>query len=522
MWKKFYSGVEMSLQSFDQYGKNSHYLQLNGLKSRVMNYEVIRGFAPISILEEISDPSKYQRDIIPDHAEAIKKYVEHGTARFFPEIILGFNKNLLDSSHSEDIKIFTSDKGISSSFLHFDKKTKNVKIQFKLGPDGKIPKELKMAISRIDGNHRLNRAAEFAHEDVEEYIVSFCLIILREDQQKGNEELIFHTINNKAISLIDEENLKVIIKNESTFSNEELKKNEIVLYLTRLIGKDSYPTLSPIFENFGNKKLTNLSVISKIILKSTPCPLDLTKNDSEIRTTFLLLLGKINTIYDSVEQRDKIAKLRYIIPLITYIHLNIGQQDAKKTKWWTKKFVDWIEMNDLFELEDVNCLKIWKIFIKVFESKTNQIFISMQFDKDGKDLFAAINRAIIATGNEQGRKLETIRIDEHRKGVTFTIDEEILKKIRDGGLLIGDISTNNANVFHEIGYMMGLSHQRGIEGQVILLCNEEKIKTSGGDVKFNLQHQKQLRYSSYAQLELELKAELKAYYEQYKIESIPH
>lgn len=505
-------------QRFDQFGKKTSFLQLNGIKNKVLNYDVIRGFAPISLLEEISNSEEYQRNIIPHHVEEIKEYLEKGHARFFPEIILGLNVSKIPQEYRSKIKIILSDKGLVNSGFHFDTETKLAKIFLPI-KNGKVPIVVKRGITRIDGNHRLNGAISFKDKPIDEFFVSYCFIVLNADQGLGNEELIFHTINNKAIRLIDEENLKVIIEHEETFSNSELKNEDPILYLTRLIAKEDHSSLYPIFDNFGDLKLTNISTISDIILNSNPPILDLSKTDSEIKSSFLRLLGKINTIYDSLEPKEKITALRYIIPLIANLHVNIFNQNEKQSIWWTKKFIDWINLNDLFELENVNYLNIWNIFYKIFQSKSNKIFISMQLDEDEQDLYPTILRAIKEVGIEQNRQLEAIKIDEYRKGVTYGIDEEILKKIREGGLLIGDISTNNANVFHEIGYMMGLCHQKGVEGQVILLCNEKKITQHGENVKFNLQHQKQIRYASYDQLEHELKAELKTFYEQYKIEN---
>ena len=53
--------------------------------------------------------------------------------------------------------------------------------------------------------------------------------------------------------------------------------------------------------------------------------------------------------------------------------------------------------------------------------------------------------------------LEAIRIDRVNEGHSFTIEERILEVIESSGLLIADLTQGNQNVYHEIGYLMGLN-----------------------------------------------------------------
>ncbi len=258
----------MAKITFDNRGRGSKYILLNGISNNVLNYKVIRGFAPITTIAEISNADKYQRDIDSTHAEEIKQYLEKGKGRFFPEIILGINLDSLPEAYKAMIKI--EDKwSLSGSSTHFDAQTKGSQIRIYFDENGKIPKEVKDAITRIDGNHRLYHAIDFEHKVPSEYMVSFCLIIFTGDTHKGNEELIFHIINHKAKSLIDEENFKVIVDNPDTFSNSDLRKEDPELLLTRLIGKEEIPTIKPLYKNFGAKRLTRIYQISEILIKVT-------------------------------------------------------------------------------------------------------------------------------------------------------------------------------------------------------------------------------------------------------------
>ena len=139
----------------------------------------------------------------------------------------------------------------------------------------------------------------------------------------------------------------------------------------------------------------------------------------------------------------------------------------------------------------------------------------MEYNEQSKDTYDTIKQVITKINNDLGLSLEPIKIDEYRKGVTYSIPDEIIKQIRDGGLLIGDLTNKNANVYHEIGYMMGICHQKGIEEQVILIL---KLKDDEPQpVKLNLSHKRQIRFKTYVQLKEELSKELESYCKKYKI-----
>lgn len=508
----------MAKITFDSLGRSSKYILLNGISNNVLNYKVIRGFAPITTLGEISNADKYQRDIDSTHAEEIKQYLEKGKGRFFPEIILGINLNSLPEAYKEMIKI--EDKWqLSGSSSHFDAQTKGSQIRVYFDKNGKIPKEVKDAITRIDGNHRLYHAIDFENKGVpSEYMVSFCLILFTGESPKGNEELIFHIINHKAKSLIDEENFKVIVDNPDTFSNSDLRKGDPELLLTRLIGREEIPTIKPLYKNFGTKRLTRIYQISEILIKLKY--LDIDQTESRLKEDILDLLGKINVFYDSLEPKEKIAKLEYIIPLIAHVFISVAKKDDIETKLWLNRFVDWLQLNNLFDLTNVCYDEIWDIFHEIYLSKSNKVFISMEYNTSTPDVFDAIAQVIQEINSELGLALEPIRIDEYRKGVTYFIPEEILKQIREGGLLIGDLTNRNANVYHEIGYMTGLCHGKGIEEQVILIlkANPEEEEEQ---VEFNLAGKRQIRFTNCVDLKNKLKEELKAYCIKYKPAKYP-
>ncbi|KKG05868.1 hypothetical protein DU40_13550 [Methanosarcina mazei] len=503
----------MPTYSFDERGQGSRYIRLEGLENRALNYHVIRGFAHISTLEKISNSDKYQREIDEDHALDIKKYLKGGVNRFLPEIILSLNLNKVPEEYKSKIELKRK-KTLMNSGSHPDNNTTVTEIRIHVDDEGDVPSDLKNAIMRVDGNHRLRFASDYISEVSDDYIVSFCLIDLQEDIGTSNEEFIFYLINNKAKPLMDEENLKFIIDNPVAFSDAFLKKEDFPLLLTRYIAKENTAIFDSIYKNFGDKKLSNIYSVANVTNNLTS--LSIYEKDEDIRTNILKIFFKVNALYENLCTHDKVHHLEYIVQLITYVYLDFCNKNKdKETQKWLEMFIDWLELNNLFGLKSVSYQEIWNIFHQIHQSKSNKVFVSLAVKKETDDVYKSIRSVINEINSHFDLNLEPIRIDQYRKGVTYGISDEILKHIREGGLLIGDLTYENANVYHEVGYMMGLCHERGTEEQIILLFNKEANKDIS--VKFNLAGKRHLRFSTCTELERDLYKELEAYVRKYKI-----
>ncbi|WP_407898802.1 hypothetical protein [Ferrigenium sp. UT5] len=96
----------------------------------------------------------------------------------------------------------------------------------------------------------------------------------------------------------------------------------------------------------------------------------------------------------------------------------------------------------------------------------------------------------------------------------YTIDDEILKVIEGSGLLIADLTFGNRNVYHEIGYLMGINRGKGLEQDNFILIADKKARGEEleKDVGFNLKSWQQLRFESTRQLKDGLTESLKRYY----------
>ena len=98
-----------------------------------------------------------------------------------------------------------------------------------------------------------------------------------------------------------------------------------------------------------------------------------------------------------------------------------------------------------------------------------------------------------------------IRIDRNIESNSYSIPDKIRQAIKDCGLIIADLSSANINVYHEIGYAMGIAESNNMIPNIVLLYKEntdhnKENKDVDKFVGFNLRNLSQLRFKDYDQL----------------------
>ncbi|MDD1620460.1 MAG: hypothetical protein LUQ11_03180 [Methylococcaceae bacterium] len=98
----------------------------------------------------------------------------------------------------------------------------------------------------------------------------------------------------------------------------------------------------------------------------------------------------------------------------------------------------------------------------------------MWFNDTTKQNFEAITAAVEDLNKEyrQNIKLRPIRIDQFNTGFSYQINDEILRLINESGYLIADLSGGNKNIYHEIGFLMGLNQGQGLPHENFLLLHK--------------------------------------------------
>ena len=169
----------------------------------------------------------------------------------------------------------------------------------------------------------------------------------------------------------------------------------------------------------------------------------------------------------------------------------------------------------MMNLENVSASSLIDIYEKIRESKSKQIFVSMQFDSSSKPTYKAIKEAVKEINDKYRLEvtLREIRIDNVNEGHSYKIDDEILRLIEESGLLIADLSTGNKNVYHELGFLMGLNQGKGNKQTNFILLEHMTDTMKESDIGFNIRAFQQIRFTDTLDLKKRLVESLEKYYE---------
>jgi DGQHR domain-containing protein len=198
-------------------------LRTPAVRARVLGVQVYRGFAKLADLADVSkadvydqknNPTGTQRDLIPAHARKAYEYVKNRDLGFWPEVFLCARK--------KDVVTFypATEEMPDLGILEIDVDA------VKAGPG--------IAISRVDGNHRLYYAdgGEGGYSRIEK-IVSFCLAY---DLTREEEIQLFKDINDnqRPMNTSHLDKIEIMLTPE-----EQLKKRNPELYIAQRLSRDS-------------------------------------------------------------------------------------------------------------------------------------------------------------------------------------------------------------------------------------------------------------------------------------------
>lgn len=516
---------------------------IRGILDRSLSSQLcIRGFAPIKELARISKADyHYQRNPIYLQEKEISTFLDEEDYLFFPEVILSYQIKYdtslkgADKVHTPIQKIEMEQKFVSN----VDKTQFKVKIQkYNDQPDIRHNSELKIIdfildddilneqikkkehpLHRVDGNHRLKAAESATSEKVNNMVVPFCIIlsdcIIREQtnpdgsvtkiaESKGEkfEKAVFHNINTKTIPLTSEENLRVILDDEKNFPDDELEKRFGWEYLaTRKVYNNMTDELSEVYPFLGKSFIENPRTFSKQIIKLLKDHKKITKKSFSAQK-IKNALKEVNQMFGNYSELQENICIGIII---CAIYLQVANENLKL-------FVNWIIDNKMMSFERISSNSLIEIYEKIRESKSKQIFVSMQFDDESSARYEAIKEAVkdINTKYNLEIKLREIRIDKFNQGHSYKIDDQILKLIDDSGLLIADLTSKNINVYHELGFLMGLNQGRYKTQENFILLEQNGKEDS--NVGFNIRAYQQLRFNDTLELKNKLIESLEAYY----------
>lgn len=238
-------------------------LRCPAVRAKVLGVNVYRGFANLCDLADISradiydqqkNPTGTQRDLSPSHARDAYEYVKNKDLGFWPEVFLCSRRNDIVTFHPVSPEL--PDIGI-------------LEVDISASQKGSV-----IAVSRVDGNHRLHYGdgVQPGYSRIEK-LVSFCLAY---DLSRDEEIQLFKDINKnqKPMNTSHLDGIEVRLTPE-----EELKRRTPELYIAQRLHRDpKSPLHDRVYE--GGKKPVGVDIplrglrtgIEYMLTRSTQLP----------------------------------------------------------------------------------------------------------------------------------------------------------------------------------------------------------------------------------------------------------
>lgn len=501
---------------------------INGILEYCYNgIPVIRGYASYKTLIKLSfaHPA-YQRIAEETHVQKLENFLKSPSSmKFMPEVILSYDCAGL-WEHMEE----WSDPGVSTPIEYLDIGAEYIggRISIRDHATGLQLQRIKGSVAnyklikldvsdttlisqkpifrRIDGNHRL-QALEQAN--INDFKIPYCIVLLSSsgvealhDCEKIEME-IFHNINSKAKPLTSIEQYRGLF---NLFNVNELQQygNEYSLAKAYL---DKYRNLH--FNNIADYLIDSEDIILHSIKFLLEKGFKISEDD------IAEILTKLEHTY--FYRHDKIQHCKSKDAIIPYIYycMEGGKQENAKLSAYNNWFIE----NKLFNVDSFEPASMVDIFNSIYEIRCKQIFVAMPFKEELSFVFDAICDTINKINNDHKLELpKPIRIDKQIIGFSYDIVDEILENIKNAGLLIADLTEQNANVYYEAGYALGLIKAKvGNTAKVLyLISNPKEPENPFGDSKFDVQHYKMISYKNdgngVSELKANLEKELLAFY----------
>lgn len=527
------------------------------LHTSLGGFTVIRGVAPLGELARCSRfDSAYQRNLIETHRSEIEQFLTDRQFLFFPEVVLSASLNFdYTTARSKNVQplgdLFTG-KGFASNVDGLSVRVTKTKLPKSLEvvggsaaptlafleiPEDQLTSDDGLRLFRIDGNHRLSAARDLKPGDSTYQLETpFCVVLHQDPTEKQRfEKVVFHNINAKQIPLTSEENLRLILQigESALFSDEDLLNKSSfgpAYYLARyLLSEFNSAFLSSLAKHFENRHTLALGLALFLIAKEAVAnSTDVAVLQAEIERVRAALIA-VNGCYHAATSPSlrESACHGVLTAFVYFARKNEGRQLPAFTRWIESNRIDRLSPTNttrglgyhyhLGRTQAVDAASLVEVFESVLKARSREVFVSMQFGTPAGEepVYKAIKGAIDAVNAKHGLfadlALSPVRIDHVNKGHSYTIADEILSVVNGCGLLIADLTQGNKNVYHEVGFLMGLNQGRtAAQDNFILLADSNQIQ-SDAMIGFNLRHWQQVRFND----PLDLKAKLEKSLEQH-------
>lgn len=494
-------------------------------------FTVIRGFADLRDLAEVSvampyqgamngQGTGYQRRLDEQHVEDIKRFLNTGRYRFFPEIVLSLR------SKGETDPIVSYAKKRSSP----NDKAYRISVGLKaLHEDGDT------RIRRIDGNHRLEAASRLLEEQTRSASFKnftkapFCFVVLDPDEPEEDElheAMLFNLINSKALPIASEHSLSVLMRDGGAAAVRFVEDPQV--YLTRWICDKVRDWPHGFYTAMGENPLSRLHCTAGVLLR----PDGISKSTRQSMETDA---GRLfDPLYDlAVRLRDSHHKFVHsyaFLPITAEVYTrhtkvdpakgaNTEAERLRRAERRLRDFARWFDNvggADMPLPADPSIL--WTIFKRDFDKRAGKVFVAMSFrnEWDLHDVGTAIGEALDQFNTEHPNTPLAPRRADEQKGASYEIPAWIFSEIDQSRLVIADLTDERPNVYCEVGY----AKSKGIP---FILTFHKKLPTDkppwdresspGNKVHFDLTPYRYIAYETAFDLRDKLKLELDAFVE---------
>lgn len=530
------------------------------LHTSLGGFTVIRGVAPLGELARCSRfDGAYQRNLIKTHKEEIERFLAERQDLFFPEVILSaslrfdFNTYKGKQTVAPIDDIIRTGKGFKSNVDGLSVKVVTTKLPKSLEtvgalnapqlayldiPENELARAEGLRLFRIDGNHRLSAAKDLKPGETTYTLPTPFCIVLHDDptQAQRFEKVVFHNINAKQIPLTSEENLRLILQSGegALFSDEDLLTKPSfgpAYYLARkLLPQFNVEFLGGLTKHFENRHTLALALTQFLIAKDVELgkAIDAATLDAQV-ARLRDALKMVNTVYEEPHRTHlRESGCHGVLVAFAYFALkNTGKQLPAFTRWIMSNRIDRLAPATttrglgyhyhLGRTQAVDAASLVEVFDSVLSARRREVFVSMEFGAHTDAVYKAIEAAIAQVNNDHalqqaGLALKPIRIDRENKGHSYTIADEILQVIDGCGVLIADLTQSNKNVYHEVGFLMGLNQGRGEPHEnFILIADANKVEDK--TIGFNLRAWQQVRFNDTLDLTRKLVDSLEQHFE---------
>lgn len=470
----------------------SQYLTFEGqFENNVLGtFRLIRGFANLKDLAEVSVPFQmvdtsngvvdgHQRELVPEHAKEIRRYLERGDRRFLPEVILSVRTTLIDELGADQRAIGVRSDGADGIDVQRLWKSRNIRVH-RMRVDRRRLDEIRAsrAIRRVDGNHRLALAEQLEDDPrlASKYLGSFCLVLLgppHDPADDYSESMIFHSINSTALPLESEHALRLILGQGEGYDIAPAREFAFnpELHLTRLLRNGVLDLPEPAQTRLGAKPLTSLSGVAKALLGLRP---DAGADLESMNAFAKELLAALNDIVTRLEPANPgLCRAEFFIELAARSWERTSPQASHAVRVndvvaHLEQLGAWLGTDGLLHLKSGDSLseQVIDIFDVVRSRMPRRVFLARWYPsaKDGDDLkmadlrLAQIRVALRELADDDVH-LELVDMGT-QTGPTFPIQSRMYEAITSADIILIDLTGVRPNVCIEAGFALQ-GHEQG-------------------------------------------------------------